>query len=93
VVCSGKSNSEKPFALDILHRLAFRGKDKYDSELCGDHKGNPSPIWVVDLEEYQVVTIFDIQNGKRREFLNNLRQSATKYEVLWDSNGLELNQS
>lgn len=93
VVCSGDSSSEKPFALDILHRLAFRGNGKYDPELCGDSNGNPSPIWVADLEEYQVVTVYGIRSAKHQKFLTTLRKSATQYEVLWDSNGLELNRS
>jgi CRISPR-associated protein Cmr6 len=83
VVCSGKSQSNKPFALDILHKLAHRGNGKYNSELCGDANSNPSPIWISDLGNYQVVTVFEIWSSPRRKFLKELPASSSSYAQIW----------
>jgi len=90
VVCQGNSNSQKPFALDVLHELA-RNNGNYDRDLCGDANSNPSPIWIADFGNYQVVTVFGAGNPKRSNFLTQLRQRATACETLWDSRGIQLN--
>jgi CRISPR-associated protein Cmr6 len=90
VVCQGNSNSRKPFALDVLHKLASNNGN-YDRDLCGDANSNPSPIWIADLGNYQVVTVFGAGNTKRSNFLTELRQRATACETLWDSRGIQLN--
>jgi CRISPR-associated protein Cmr6 len=87
-VCAGDSISGKPFALGILHQLAHLGNGKYDRDLCGDANGNPSPIWIADLGQYQVVTVFNFDNSKRRNFLDELQQNSAAYELLWDNRGL-----
>lgn len=91
VVCQGNSNSAKPFALDVLHELAHLGNGKYDAELCGDANSHPSPIWIADLGNYQVVIVFGTGNQKRSNFLTQLRKRATACETLWDSQGIQLN--
>ena len=82
VVCSGTSQSNKPFALQILHDLAGDNRT-YERELCGDANSNPSPIWIADLGNYQVVTVFDTRSKRRREFLTELRSSSSNYAQIW----------
>lgn len=83
VVCSGNSQSNKPYALDVLHLLAHLDNGRYDSHLCGDANSNPSPIWITDLGNYQVVTVFDTRSSRRREFLTKLRTSSSSYAQIW----------
>ncbi|MEG3861093.1 type III-B CRISPR module RAMP protein Cmr6 [Microcoleus sp. herbarium12] len=92
VVCQGNSNSQtKPFALNVLHELARNNNGNYDRDLCGGANSDPSPVWIADLGNYQVVTVFGAGNQKRRNFLTQLRQRATACETLWDNQGIKLN--
>lgn len=91
VLCQGEiemSNEELPkcFALEILHQKA-RINSRYDPDLCGDSHQNPSPIWIKDLANIQVVTVFDC-TGKRLAFLQTLKEKATKYQEIWNEHGL-----
>ncbi|MGL4502462.1 MAG: type III-B CRISPR module RAMP protein Cmr6, partial [Planktothrix sp.] len=91
VVCRlNTATSNKPFALDVLHRLAHQGNGKYDPQLCGDANRNPSPIWIANFPNYQVVTVFQSSQAKRKNFLANLRQEATECETLWDGQGIRI---
>ncbi len=83
-----KSREELPkcFALEILHQKA-RINGRYDPELCGDSKQNPSPVWIKDLGEFQVVTVFNC-TGKRLDFLKTLKQEAIEYREIWGDRGL-----
>lgn len=94
VLCGGAPIGNKCFSLGLLHQEAFlgtngKGRNLYDSELCGDSQQNPSPIWIKELDEnYQVATIFNC-TGKRRDFLNTLRtQANTNYQEIWGNRGL-----
>lgn len=91
VVCQGNTNTQKPFALDVLHELARDRNDRYDHDLCGDANSHPSPIWIADLENSQVVTVFGAGNPRRSNFLTQLRQRATACETLWNNQGIQLN--
>ncbi|MCC3568079.1 MAG: type III-B CRISPR module RAMP protein Cmr6 [Oscillatoriales cyanobacterium] len=94
VVCQGNSNSQtKSFTLNVLHELARNNNGNYDRDLCGDANSNPSPIWIADLGNYQVVTVFGADNRKRSNFLTELSKRATACETLWDKNGINLNPS
>jgi CRISPR-associated protein Cmr6 len=79
VVCSGKSNSNKPFALSVLHDRAFYHNGDYDGFLCGKVRGGvkPSPVWIADLDDFQVVTVFGATADPRRNYLKELRDRAT----------------
>ncbi|MBD2580123.1 RAMP superfamily CRISPR-associated protein [Oscillatoria sp. FACHB-1406] len=85
VVCTGDAIADKPFALGILHQQAHLGNGRYDPDLCGDANSNPSPIWIANLGQYQVVTVFDSDREKRQLFLNNLQQNATNYQIVWNN--------
>ena len=84
VVCSGDEKFNKPFALAVLHDRDFkvpgkRGQEDYDGNLCGQVQGRevkPSPVWVSDLDDFQVVTIFGATQNPRREYLNALRKRS-----------------
>ncbi len=78
VVCSGDSNSNKPFALDVLHDRAFYYNNDYDGFLCGKVRGGvkPSPVWIADLDDFQVVTVFGATVDPRKKYLRELRDRA-----------------
>ncbi|MFN6235880.1 type III-B CRISPR module RAMP protein Cmr6, partial [Microcystis sp.] len=64
-VCAGNEQRGKPHALAILHSdtLKITGKNgqrEYDGNLCGKVSGGakPSPVWIADLGNYQIVTVF-----------------------------------
>lgn len=92
VICQGNSSNHKPFALSILHSEDFKiektrnrnGKDEkyldYDPQLCGS-KSQTSPVWIRQLDyvngiNYQVVTVFGANTGKRKEFLGKLKSKS-----------------
>lgn len=89
VVCAGNSDFGKPYALATLHsrNLKING-NTYDDNLCGkvEGDGTPSPVWIADLEEYQVVTVFgvdrDTQN-RRNQYLKLLHDRAQSYAQIW----------
>jgi CRISPR-associated protein Cmr6 len=72
--------------------LKFRGN--YDASLCGAVLGakvKPSPVWVADLGDYQVVTIFGVTNDQqnpRRRFLRELKSQTDRdnYAQIWPAN-------
>ena len=72
VVCGGQKRNNKPFALSVLHDRDFkvdrRGELDYDSNLCGK-TAQPSPVWICDLDDYQVVTVFGSTVDPRQSFL------------------------
>lgn len=81
VVVSGQ-NQDKPYALDILHREFHNLENQREFDLakslCGGVKrgATPSPIWIADLDEYQVVTVFGATADPRKHYLNLLKQPA-----------------
>ncbi|MEN9252007.1 MAG: RAMP superfamily CRISPR-associated protein [Thermostichales cyanobacterium BF3_bins_165] len=85
VVCSGDEDSGKPYALATLHRLGRRGEGQYDRFLCGGVQGGvvPSPVWIADLGDYQVVTVFGATQDPRRKFLQSLQTESDSYAQIW----------
>jgi CRISPR-associated protein Cmr6 len=87
VICGGNVTFKKPFALSVLHDEMFKQNGNYDGYLCGEvHKNRvrPSPVWICDLEDYQVVTVFGANLDPRRAFLKELRQRADgKFLSIW----------
>ena len=82
VVCAGKEDFSKPYALSVLHSDEFKPKNRkgqsdYDSNLCGKVRGKamPSPIWIADLGDYQVVTVFGATQEPRSQFLGALKSA------------------
>ena len=91
VVCGGATRYSKPYALSILHSDALKYNGNYDAALCGTVLGakvKPSPVWIADLGDYQVVTVFgvtdDAQNPRRR-FLKELKDQTDRnnYAQIW----------
>ena len=82
IVCSGDSRNNKPYALATLHDRKFKREgrrgDEYDGNLCGQ-TGVPSPVWVLDMGDYQVVTVFGATVAPRQKFLELLKQNADEY--------------
>ena len=84
IVCTGKSNFGKPYALSQLHhpdlKADRRGQKDYDGNLCGQVRGGvkPSPVWIADLDRYQVVTVFGATQNPRRQYIQNLSQRTAE---------------
>jgi CRISPR-associated protein Cmr6 len=75
-VCSGDEKFGKSYALSVLHSDELKFNDNYDGNLCGKTQGNkviPSPVWITDLENYQVVTVFGANENPRRRYLEKLQ--------------------
>lgn len=85
VVCSGREDSDKPYALATLHRLGRQGEGRYDRCLCGGVQGGavPSPVWIADLDDYQVVTVFGATVDPRKTYLENLEREAVGFAQIW----------
>jgi CRISPR-associated protein Cmr6 len=87
IVCSGQEANDKNYAMATLHSPELKitdskGQKIYDPDLCGS-TGKPSPVWIVDLGDYQVVTVFGTNQDPRREFLRMLREEAESYARLF----------
>jgi len=89
IVCSGEERFGKPYPLALLHGDEFkvptpRGRD-YDGNLCGQVRGRggvkPSPVWIADLGEYQVVTVFGATQDLRRRYVDELRRGTNR--IIW----------
>ncbi|QLL29971.1 type III-B CRISPR module RAMP protein Cmr6 [Thermosynechococcus sichuanensis E542] len=68
-----RGEREKPYGLALLHN--FKQNNNYDKNLCGS-TGKPSPVWVADLGDYQVITIFGVTKDPRLKFLKHLDESG-----------------
>lgn len=95
VVCSGSAEFLKPYALAILHDDQFKKiksnrnheENKiYDPDLCGSTNTKPvkpSPAWIADLGDYQVVTVFGATKDPRQDYLKVLKKQATEYRQIF----------
>jgi len=86
VVCSGNATaSNKPYALSTLHSPTFNPGGNYNPNLCGSVQGvvKPSPVWISDLDEYQVVTVFGATANPRQQYLTTLEDNAQKYDQIF----------
>jgi CRISPR-associated protein Cmr6 len=69
----------------VLHDQGLKIKDRrgnldYDGDLCGQVQGGvkPSPVWVADMGDYQVVTVFGATVAPRSTYLSQLRQQSDR---------------
>lgn len=83
-VCAGNEQRGKPHALAILHSDTLKitsrnGQREYDGNLCGKVSGGakPSPVWIADLGDYQIVTVFGANLNPRQEFIRQLRSNTS----------------
>ncbi len=90
VVCAGDEDFGKPYALAVLHSKDLKSKDRngredYDGNLCGQVAGGvkASPVWIADLGDYQVVTVFGATQNPRLQYLQVLRKNADGYAPIW----------
>jgi CRISPR-associated protein Cmr6 len=93
VICTGQPDNCKAYALATLHSPDLKisdedksGKEikKYDGNLCGQNS-RPSPVWITDLEAYQVVTIFGVNQeaeNSRNKYLDALGNHAQVWPLL-----------
>jgi CRISPR-associated protein Cmr6 len=67
-----------------------RGRQDYDGNLCGTvgKKVKPSPVWIIDLGNYQVATVFGATENPRKRYLEELkrRTSRANYAEIWPLN-------
>ncbi len=85
VVCSGEEDFNKPYALATLHRLGRQDEGRYDKFLCGGVQGGalPSPVWIADLDDYQVVAVFGATADPRKRYLGELERGADSFAQIW----------
>jgi CRISPR-associated protein Cmr6 len=86
VVCAGTESNHKPFALACLHSPELKDGGEYDPNLCGTTrrgKGESSPVWICDLGDYQVVTVFGANVNTRQKYLEKLRQDSDDYQQIF----------
>ncbi len=90
VLCGGDEDYGKPYALAVLHSQALkitdrRGEKTYDGNLCGvvGREVKPSPIWIADLGDYQVVTVFGATQDPRKHYLDTLKKKASEFAVIY----------
>ncbi|MEQ8999667.1 MAG: RAMP superfamily CRISPR-associated protein [Coleofasciculus sp. B1-GNL1-01] len=76
--------------LEFFHELETQKRYRDAKSLCGGvktdkykiggqeftRKATPSPIWIVDLGDYQVVTIFGATRNPRQEYLRRLQREC-----------------
>lgn len=84
VVGSGERDFDKPYALAVLHSSQLKQNGNYDGNLCG-RTAKPSPVWIADLGDYQVVTVFGATQNPRQKYLATLQEQTTKqnFAQLW----------
>jgi CRISPR-associated protein Cmr6 len=81
LLCMGQEVHKKPYALDVLHSDDFKIRGNYDSNLCGSTTTKPvkpSPVWIANFVDFQVVTIFGVNgthDNPRQKFLDTLRKN------------------
>jgi CRISPR-associated protein Cmr6 len=83
VLCGGKEDYGKPYALAVLHSQELkvsdrRGEKTYDGNLCGvvGREVKPSPVWIADLGDYQIVTVFGATQDPRKGFVKKLQEQG-----------------
>lgn len=83
VLCGGDEDYGKPYALAVLHSQELkvtdrRGEKTYDGNLCGvvGKEVKPSPVWIADLGDYQVVTVFGASQDPRKGFVKKLQEQG-----------------
>jgi CRISPR-associated protein Cmr6 len=82
VVVFGQENYGKCYALSILHSETLKRNGNYDGDLCGFTRGNnvkPSPVWIADLGDYQIVTVFGATENPREKYLEELKNQAEEF--------------
>jgi CRISPR-associated protein Cmr6 len=80
LICETKSDTNKPYALSVLHSQEFKNNGKYDPELCGTMQ-KPSPVWICNNARYQVVTVFGANIGKRRKYVEQLLADRNTIQI------------
>jgi CRISPR-associated protein Cmr6 len=85
IVCSGEADFDKPYALSMLHSPHFKPNNVYDVNLCGQVTGKvkPSSVWIADLGDYQVVTVFGATQDPRKSYLQKLQNKASQYAQIF----------
>jgi CRISPR-associated protein Cmr6 len=85
ILCEGNSSNHKPFALSVLHDNELKRNGDYDGFLCGTVRGGqvkPSPIWIVDGDDYQIVTIFGATVDPRKRYLQKLQEQSQNIYII-----------
>jgi CRISPR-associated protein Cmr6 len=79
IVCAGDEDYGKPYGLAVLHHRDFKEGQNYNGNLCGTvrPKAKPSPVWISDLGNYQVVTVFGATHDPRKKYVQALRDRTS----------------
>jgi CRISPR-associated protein Cmr6 len=79
LICKGESNTNKPYALNILHSQESKSSAEYE-KLCGKMQ-KPSPVWICDKGKYQVVTVFGANTNPRKKYVEKLLADQNNVQV------------
>lgn len=87
IVCvTGSREKDKLFALAKLHEIEYQDR-RYHRHLCGS-MSKPSPVWIAEVGNFQVVTIFGVNedsDNPRKQYLDKLREQAdSNYSEIWN---------
>jgi CRISPR-associated protein Cmr6 len=87
IVCvTGSTEKNKLFALAKLHEIEYQGR-RYHRHLCGS-TAKPSPVWIAEVGNFQVVTIFGVNedsDNPRKQYLDKLQEQAgSNYSEIWN---------
>jgi CRISPR-associated protein Cmr6 len=89
IVCAGEEDFGKPYALGLLHCQDFKVQNRqgnldYDGNLCGKVQGGvkPSPVWIANLGDYQVVTVFGATQDPRKRYIQSLREAIQIFPLI-----------
>jgi CRISPR-associated protein Cmr6 len=85
IICAGEEDFDKPYALATLHSPDLKRNGNYDGNLCGEVRNNvkPSPVWICDLGDYQVVTVFGANADPRLKYLSKLGEDTDRYSQIF----------
>jgi CRISPR-associated protein Cmr6 len=79
LICKGESGTNKPYALNILHSQESKHSAAY-YELCGKMQ-KPSPVWICDKGNYQVVTVFGANTNPRKKYVEKLLADRNTIQI------------
>ncbi|MBK4728553.1 type III-B CRISPR module RAMP protein Cmr6 [Oxynema sp. CENA135] len=89
VVVSGSDANDKGFAVKVLHQqfhdLEHNRSVQEAKNLCGGIGRTviASPIWIADLGDYQVVTVFGANENPRKTYLESLKHKSDEFSKIW----------
>ena len=77
IACSDNKVGHKIYPLSILHNKDF----KHNEDVCGSINKR-SAVWIADLGNYQIVTIFGTNHNPRQKYFSQLKNVKQIFPIL-----------